>query len=75
MGWIANLKSLSWQVITPTDDDIEEIINKGKMGIFKYNKWLTLNETDMSYNRYSLNVSNNKRERIGNVLTKIPKSL
>ena len=45
------------------------------MRIFKYNKWLTLNETDMSYNKYSLNVSNNKRERIGKVLIKMPKSL
>ena len=45
------------------------------MGIFEYNKWLTLNGTNISYNKYSLELSSNKRERIGKILTKMPKSL
>ena len=45
------------------------------MRIFEYNKWLTLNGTNISYNKYSLVLSNNKRERKWKALIRMLKKL
>ena len=45
------------------------------MGIFENNKWLTLNGTNINYNKYSLVLSNNKRERKWKTLIRMLKKL